>query len=97
MHCILKYCLALMPIIVFVQWLSYVLLFATLWNATCQASLSLTISLSFFYLPMFEFNSPTIRKQCKRNEGWQLMDFAVKNIQGVVGMWHPTEVVAVTH
>ena len=39
-----------MPIVVFVQWLSHVLLFATLWNATCQASLSFTISPSLFQL-----------------------------------------------
>ena len=43
-----------MPVIVFVQWLSHVLLFATLWNATCQASLSFTISPNLFQLLSIE-------------------------------------------
>ena len=44
----------------FVQSLSHVLLFATPWTATCQASLSFTISWSFFKFMSIEWCHPTI-------------------------------------
>ena len=46
-------------LVVIVQWLSYVQLFATPWTAACQASLSFTISQSLLKLKSIELMMPS--------------------------------------